>query len=812
MITLRGIATLLVGVAVRLAVALPLAVDAADTPHQEGLAAGRAANPVARAAVAATGASQVVPSYNTNPTELRLYRQPDLPGQARQHLAQCGGEADDPSCQAQRGALQSALTPRPAVLPDDPAVAGARQVQRNPSQTLGSLSDFYSGCTTTQTRRPEGHTQRQCLRAADGTGHQCLRTLTVATQRQDSCTAGQWYAEARTGRTSLAVQCLPDRPASRQHLRVQHNGATVAFFDTDMGAPVGQPEMAVVLGTTYALDNGAPIRNGLWLIERQCQGAQGDACTARAVVADEAQLSCSGSAESGLQCTRIEPFSRSYDGCQAGTQQGDRIQHTSCTVDIVCSTTTLDVTRCFAPSARPTALEGSDVTGAFTNTYWLDAGARPVSGWAPNPAYGPMPTLRLAYTRATARVTETDQWSDTCDGLSDALPEGGRCRPAGEAVCIEGPATRLVNGAAITRDCWATAQALACSGTASDDACGLLARAGCTLEDRRCVRSDPDTGRCLSTEETHRCPTPAETVTTASNCPQELVCLGENCFATAAVNDPDFARSLSYLEAGRQAGVYLDTDRMRVFHGEDNRCRDRLLKDCCNSDRAGAGMSNKGVFGVGSRLVFDLLMNADNRDFVRQGLAALLNGAGFNGIYSTYGVTVAVNGTALPAGSAVLYAGDSVVIAFDPWSLAIGAVFYIALELASCNADEGRLAMKEGTGLCHTVGNWCSSCIRILGACVSCIEHTTSKCCFNSLLARLINEQGRQQLAKSWGPARQPDCSGFSIPELQRLNFAAMDLSEFYASLTPNLPAVGGWQQGASERLPTCYLGQGRCQ
>ena len=633
--------------------------------------------------------------------------------------------------------------------------------------------------------------EEQCLRAADGTGQQCLRTLTVSTQRQDSCTAGQWYAEASTGRTSLAVQCLPDRPASRQHLRVQQNGATVAFFDTDMGTPVRQPEMVAVLGTTYAFDSGAPIQTGLWLIERSCQG---DACTARAVVADEAHESCSGNAESGLQCTSIAPFSVSLGDCQAGTQQGDRIQRTSCNGDSGCSTTALDGGRCFAPSAQPTALEGSDITGAFTSNYWVDAGGRPVSGWAPNPAYGPMPTLRLAYTRATARVTETDQWSDSCEALTDALPEGSRCAPAGAAVCTEGPATRLVNGAA------------------SDDTCGLLARAGCTLESSRCLRSDPDTGRCLSTEETHRCPTPAETVTTASNCPQDVVCLGENCFATAAVNDPDFARSLSYLEAGRQAGVYMDTDRMRVFHGEDNRCRDRLLKDCCDSDRAGAGMSNKGVFGVGSRLVFDLLMNADNRDFVRQGLAALLNGAGFNGIYSTYGVTVAVNGTALPAGSAVLHAGDSVVIAFDPWSLAIGAVFYIALELASCNADEGKLAMKEGAGLCHTVGNWCSSCIRILGACVSCIEHTTSKCCFNSLLARLINEQGRQQLAKSWGPARQPDCSGFSIPELQRLNFAAMDLREFYASLTPTLPAVGTWQQGAAERLPACYLGQGRCQ
>jgi conjugal transfer mating pair stabilization protein TraN len=39
--------------------------------------------------------------------------------------------------------------------------------------------------------------------------------------------------------------------------------------------------------------------------------------------------------------------------------------------------------------------------------------------------------------------------------------------------------------------------------------------------------------------------------------------------------------------------------------------------------------------------------------------------------FTTYGITVAVNGTALPASSAVLYSGESLVVAFDPWSLVI---------------------------------------------------------------------------------------------------------------------------------------------
>jgi conjugal transfer mating pair stabilization protein TraN len=80
------------------------------------------------------------------------------------------------------------------------------------------------------------------------------------------------------------------------------------------------------------------------------------------------------------------------------------------------------------------------------------------------------------------------------------------------------------------------------------------------------------------------------------------------------------------------------------------------------------------------------------------------------------------------------------------------------------------------------------------------------------VLARIVNEQGRVQVGKGWGGAQNPDCSGFSVEQLQRLDFAAMDLSEFYASLVPTLPNVQALQAQGSNRVPTCYYGQGRCQ
>jgi conjugal transfer mating pair stabilization protein TraN len=284
---------------------------------------------------------------------------------------------------------------------------------------------------------------------------------------------------------------------------------------------------------------------------------------------------------------------------------------------------------------------------------------------------------------------------------------------------------------------------------------------------------------------------------TATNCPTDVFCVAGSCFNTTYTSDADFARSMSFLEAAREAAVYLDTDNLQVFKGEANRCRDRLLTNCCRSDPAGSGMTNQSMFGVGSRLVFDALMNSGNREFLYQGMQALLMGGGFSGSFTSYGVTVAVNGTALPAGSAVLYSGQSVVVAFDPWSLVIAIVIYIVMAALSCDEEEGKLAMKEGALGCATPlaptarpasGFWdvASPASR---------TRRTSAASTRSWHGSSTNRAASRS-AKGWGMAQAPDCSGFTIAQLQSLDFARMDLTEFYASIVPNMPNVGAMQGG----------------
>ena len=67
-----------------------------------------------------------------------------------------------------------------------------------------------------------------------------------------------------------------------------------------------------------------------------------------------------------------------------------------------------------------------------------------------------------------------------------------------------------------------------------------------------------------------------------------------------------------------------------------------------------------------------------------------------------------------------------------------------------------------------------------------CIEHSKTYCCFNSKLARIVHEQGRPQLQgdiSDWGGAESPNCRGFTPEEFQMLDFARIDLSEWYGDI-----------------------------
>lgn len=100
--------------------------------------------------------------------------------------------------------------------------------------------------------------------------------------------------------------------------------------------------------------------------------------------------------------------------------------------------------------------------------------------------------------------------------------------------------------------------------------------------------------------------------------------------------------------------------------------------------------------------------------------------------------------------------------------------------LGRCKATEKALALKRSKGQCHFIGTYCSERDPIFK---QCLTKKSTYCCFNSKLARVFQEQGKQQLGISFGSAKNANCRGFTVEELQRIDFAKFNMEELFADL-----------------------------
>lgn len=125
----------------------------------------------------------------------------------------------------------------------------------------------------------------------------------------------------------------------------------------------------------------------------------------------------------------------------------------------------------------------------------------------------------------------------------------------------------------------------------------------------------------------------------------------------------------------------------------------------------------------------------------------------------------------------------------------------IDLSLAQCSEQEKVLGQQRQAGQCHFIGDYCSH-----GSLFGCLARKNTYCCFNSKLARIIQEQGRPQLGLGWGSHKNPDCRGFTPEELTSIDFSTIDFSEFYADAYANAasadrPSGTAMQQIIEQRI-----------
>ncbi len=375
----------------------------------------------------------------------------------------------------------------------------------------------------------------------------------------------------------------------------------------------------------------------------------------------------------------------------------------------------------------------------------------------------------------------------------------GTCMRTQADVCVDGPGIRTINGLDVYRDCWRYEASFACQSANSVDDCQPLVDRGCSQIGSACLNTNLQ-GACTLFEQTWQCKVSSGTSSTITNCGGQQFCLDGKCFDTAYAPDPDFAKAVAGLEAQREAGKYLDPNSLVVFQGYDNRCRHKLfgLVNCCKGAGSSGSLLNnlnlifgaggKALGALGSSYTYDALFTSDAPDLVIAGFETLFGAGG---------------GSSALAG---LLAGDVSVASFvgslvpGPWTIAM-----LAIQLSgilSCEQAEQVLAMKRDNRLCHSLGSYCSARVPIIR---TCIETTESYCCFNSRLSRILNEQGRAQIGKGWGGPQNPECSGFTVAQLQSLDFSRMDLTEFYAEIAPILPDAGAMRLRAQQKVNSYF-------
>jgi len=254
-----------------------------------------------------------------------------------------------------------------------------------------------------------------------------------------------------------------------------------------------------------------------------------------------------------------------------------------------------------------------------------------------------------------------------------------------------------------------------------------------------------------------------------------------------------------------------------VFSGKSSRCRPPGLKvgmvnNCCESDSVMTeDTGNAIVSGVQAiKLAYQLGQVAYYSYMVATGAMAAPPAVSAAGTLAVVSATATTTSTTLTgavasgvaAGSAASAGGATVAgsmvssltqyvgALLNPATIVIAIVIMVVMKIlfgSGCDQGDIQTAMQAKSKQCHYLGEYCQTEWPM-----GCIQKAKGYCCFNSIMARVIHEQGRPQLSAfgangGWGTPEKPECRGFTPEEFEALDFAKIDLSEYYTEIQDGL-------------------------
>jgi len=417
----------------------------------------------------------------------------------------------------------------------------------------------------------------------------------------------------------------------------------------------------------------------------------------------------------------------------------------------------------------------------------------------------------LLFSHAKLSIAQTNYAAGACSLIpsSKVCVDATPCKTSASGVtaCLAG--TTPPSGAVqVAQSCWQYSYQYACSSPSSVNTCTQYqSNPACTITNSICTNNALGSSQCSAWNNTYSCITSPAVTKTQTVCSQGT--LSPLSLPTPANNNNTFSKAAVASEIVSQAQLY-SKNGSSIFMGTPESCTMGYfgIKDCCKSTPG--AKSNSVVMGLAlgaagsvikyagesaisaaSPYVYDAMYNvgiwtsgmetaqlfAENGQMFGAASSGFSLGAyGFT--YNAGAYSASVAGSGLGGGASCVagcVAGAEGYVTFNPYVFAAIVAIQVIQSLAQCSTDEQMLALHKGASLSVQNTEYCSNKIPILG---TCIETTRTYCSFNSVLAKIVNVQGKPQLGMNVA-----DCTGFTTDQLSKLDFSKIDFSEFISSL-----------------------------
>lgn len=383
-------------------------------------------------------------------------------------------------------------------------------------------------------------------------------------------------------------------------------------------------------------------------------------------------------------------------------------------------------------------------------------------------------------------------------GIPELFPGGGTCLAA-EArmscpVCIEteGGLVQCTNVDPAQRE------PLTCQGP------NPRSNPSCVAQGTSCFLYDDDTGKCALETVRYACGTetliPTQRVEVGNTCQAQIQCVDGSCNAASDLDDgegmsmqqamarlavtemmvTDMAYDAEAL-AGNGSGQLTPEqqraiDQIQMFKGENLTCQKGYagLVDCCGEINTNAEELYWSIYQrvMRDRQANEMHAQGGGQSGYTQWQTGNADYSSLSNPFTSLRDNVTGGGNRSPEAVTMTIWDEFLARAREEIKPSMSPSW-------ACKESEFDLAVQREVDMCSYAGTYCSQ--RVLGAC---LKRRESYCCYNSPMSKALRASAEPGGVLRHGDAKNPDCSGLGIDELDKVRWEAIDFTRLAGQMS----------------------------